>query len=83
MEKGMFANVMFIVYNGLSFFIPSSSGMAVLNMPIMALLADTAGVVREVVVSVNVWYMSVLLYQPNFAHSGGTHHREDRIQQMD
>ncbi|REE25977.1 putative ion transporter superfamily protein YfcC [Winogradskyella pacifica] len=51
MNKGVFASVMTIIYSGLSFFIPSSSGMAVLTMPIMAPLADTVGVGREVVVN--------------------------------
>lgn len=51
MNKGVFASAMTIIYSGLSFFIPSSSGMAVLTMPIMAPLADTVGVGREVVVN--------------------------------
>lgn len=51
MNKGLFANVLFVIYGGLSFFIPSSSGMAVLTMPIMSPLADTVGVGREVVVN--------------------------------
>ena len=51
MNKGIFANVMMVVYSGLSFFIPSSSGMAVLTMPVMSPLADTVGVGREVVVN--------------------------------
>lgn len=51
MNKGIFATVMTVVYSGLSFFIPSSSGMAVLTMPVMAPLADTVGVGREVVVN--------------------------------
>jgi uncharacterized ion transporter superfamily protein YfcC len=59
MEKGVFANVMFLVYNGLSFFIPSSSGMAVLTMPIMAPLADTANVGREVVVNAYMYGMGL------------------------
>ena len=50
MNKGIFANVMLLVYSVLSFFIPSSSGMAVLTMPIMSPLADTVGVGREVIV---------------------------------
>ena len=41
MHKGVFANVMLFVYGGLSFFMPSSSGMAVLTMPIFSPLADT------------------------------------------
>lgn len=51
MNKGLFVNVMTFIYAGLSFFIPSSSGMAVLTMPIMSPLADGVGVGREVVVN--------------------------------
>ncbi|MCL4105756.1 UNVERIFIED_CONTAM: hypothetical protein GTU68_028633 [Idotea baltica] len=51
MSKGLFANVMLYIYSGLSFFMPSSSGMAVLTMPIMAPLADTVNIGREVIVN--------------------------------
>lgn len=51
MNKGLFINVMFYIYGGLSFFIPSSSGMAVLTMPIMSPLADGVGIGREFVVN--------------------------------
>ena len=51
MHKGVFANVMVFIYGGLSFFIPSSSGMAVLTMPIMSPLADTVGIGREIIVN--------------------------------
>lgn len=51
MNKGVFANAMMGIYAGLSFFVPSSSGMAVLTMPIMAPLADGVAVGREVVVN--------------------------------
>ncbi|GGW64000.1 putative ion transporter superfamily protein YfcC [Winogradskyella epiphytica] len=51
MNKGIFAGALTMIYSGLSFFIPSSSGMAVLTMPIMAPLADTVGVGREIVVN--------------------------------
>lgn len=51
MNKGVFANAMLFIYSGLSFFIPSSSGMAVLTMPIMAPLADTVGFGREIIVN--------------------------------
>ncbi|WP_179353834.1 YfcC family protein [Winogradskyella vidalii] len=51
MNKGIFTSVMTMIYSGLSFFIPSSSGMAVLTMPIMAPLADTVGIGREIVVN--------------------------------
>ena len=50
MPKGLFINVLFYLYGGLSFFISSSSGMAVLTMPIMAPLADVVGLGRERVV---------------------------------
>lgn len=51
MNKGLFINVMFYLYAGLSFFIPSSSGMAVLTMPIMAPLADGVGIGRDLIVN--------------------------------
>lgn len=51
MSKGIFINTMFFTYTGLTFFIPSSSGMAVLTMPIMAPLADTVAIGREHVVN--------------------------------
>jgi len=51
MNKGVFTNAMLFIYAGLSFFIPSSSGMAVLTMPIMSPLAETVNVGREVIVN--------------------------------
>lgn len=51
MNKGVFVNVLLYIYSGLSFFIPSSSGMAVLTMPIMSPLADTVGIGREMIVN--------------------------------
>ena len=51
MNKGVFINAMLYIYSGLSFFIPSSSGMAVLTMPIMSPLADTVGIGRESIVN--------------------------------
>jgi len=50
MNKGVFTNVMLFIYGGLSFFMPSSSGLAVLTMPIMSPLADTVNLGRETVV---------------------------------
>jgi uncharacterized ion transporter superfamily protein YfcC len=50
MNKGIFTNVMLLIYSGLSFFMPSSSGMAVLTMPIMSPLADTVSIGRETIV---------------------------------
>tara|TARA_R110001583_G_scaffold81253_2_gene217034 strand:+ start:66024 stop:67430 length:1407 start_codon:yes stop_codon:yes gene_type:complete len=64
----MFINVMFGIEVLLSFFVPSSSGLAVLTMPIMAPLADFSGVGRELVVTA---YQSanglVNLFNPTFA----------------
>ncbi|MGM5471287.1 YfcC family protein [Flavobacteriaceae bacterium LMO-SS05] len=51
MNKGLFINVLFLIYNGLSFFISSSSGMAVLTMPIMSPLADGVGIGREFIIN--------------------------------
>lgn len=46
-----FINVMYWLEVVLSFLVPSSSGLAVLTMPIMAPLADFAGVPRDLVVT--------------------------------
>jgi uncharacterized ion transporter superfamily protein YfcC len=51
MNKGVFVNVLFFIYQGLTFFIPSSSGMAVLTMPILSPLADNVNIGREVIVN--------------------------------
>ena len=51
MNKGVFTNVMLFIYAGLSFFISSSSGLAVLTMPIMSPLADTVNIGRETIVN--------------------------------
>ena len=63
-----FINAMFGIELGLSFFVPSSSGLAVLTMPIMAPLADFTGVARDLVVTA---YQSanglVNLFNPTFA----------------
>lgn len=62
MNKGLFANVLFVIYGGLSFFIPSSSGMAVLTMPIMSPLADTVGIGREIVVDCYQYGMGLFAF---------------------
>ena len=51
LSSGAFAVVMFIVNIPLAFLVPSSSGHATLAMPIMAPLADFAGVSRAMVVT--------------------------------
>ena len=55
MSKGVFAVAQLIIFSFLGFFIPSSSGLAVLSMPIMAPLADTVGLSREVVINAYNW----------------------------
>ena len=64
----LFINVIYWIEVLLSFFVPSSSGLAVLSMPIMAPVADFAGVGRELVVTA---YQSanglVNLINPTFA----------------
>ncbi|SFW21654.1 YfcC family protein [Cellulophaga fucicola] len=62
MEKGIFINAVMLVYSGLSFFIPSSSGMAVLSMPIMSPLADTAGIGREMIVNAYLYGMGLFKF---------------------
>lgn len=63
-----FINTMFAIQVGMSFFVQSSSGLAVLSMPILAPLADFAGVDRDLVVTA---YQSanglVNLVNPTFA----------------
>jgi uncharacterized ion transporter superfamily protein YfcC len=63
-----FINRMLLNQTLLSFLVPSSSGLAVLSMPILAPLADFAGVARSLVVtayqSANGW---VNLFNPTFA----------------
>jgi uncharacterized ion transporter superfamily protein YfcC len=63
-----FINLMFLIQAGMSFFVPSSSGLAVLSMPILAPLSDFAGVGRDLVVTA---YQSanglVNLINPTFA----------------
>ena len=51
MNGVVFSTFIFFVYIVLGFFISSSSGLAVLSMPIMAPLADVVGISRDVIVS--------------------------------
>ena len=62
MNGGVFINVMMFLFSGLSFFIPSSSGLAVLSMPIMAPLADVVDVPRELVVSAYQYGMGLMAF---------------------
>jgi uncharacterized ion transporter superfamily protein YfcC len=51
MEKGLFINALFGVYNLIAFFVSSTSGTAVLTIPIIAPLADAVNIGREVIVN--------------------------------
>jgi uncharacterized ion transporter superfamily protein YfcC len=51
LNQVVFINVMYWLQVALSFFVPSTSGLAVLSMPIMAPVADFAGVARSLVVT--------------------------------
>lgn len=62
MPKGIFINLMLFLYAGLSFFIPSSSGLAVLSMPIMAPLSDVVDVPREIVVNAYQYGMGLMAF---------------------
>ena len=62
MNKGLFINAMLFIYGGLSFFIPSSSGMAVLTMPIMSPLADGVGIGREFIVNAYQYGMGLFAF---------------------
>ncbi|WP_111309465.1 YfcC family protein [Confluentibacter sediminis] len=62
MNKGLFINAMLFIYSGLSFFIPSSSGMAVLTMPIMSPLADGVGIGREAIVNAYQYGMGLFAF---------------------
>ncbi|PKQ46553.1 YfcC family protein [Confluentibacter flavum] len=62
MNKGIFINAMLYIYGGLSFFIPSSSGMAVLTMPIMSPLADGVGIGREAIVNAYQYGMGLFAF---------------------
>ncbi len=62
MNKGVFINALLFIYGGLSFFIPSSSGMAVLTMPIMSPLADSVGIGRELVVNAYQYGMGLFAF---------------------
>jgi uncharacterized ion transporter superfamily protein YfcC len=51
LSRTAFILVVYWIEVGMSFFVPSTSGLAVLSMPILAPVADFAGVKREMVVT--------------------------------
>ena len=62
MDKGLFIVVMMVMFAGISFFVPSSSGLAVLSMPIMAPLAEVVGLPRENIVSAYQYGMGLMAF---------------------
>lgn len=62
MNGGLFVVALMVVFFCLGFIVPSSSGLAVLSMPIMAPLADTVGLPRYIVVSAYNWGQYAMLY---------------------
>ena len=51
MSGPLFIIVLLVIFFFLGFIVPSSSGLAVLSMPIFAPLADTVGIPRFVIVT--------------------------------
>ncbi|WP_239670652.1 YfcC family protein [Vibrio variabilis] len=51
LDSGVFAVVSYIAHIVLAFFIPSSSGLATVSMPLMGPMSDFAGVNRDIVVT--------------------------------
>ncbi len=62
MSGSMFALAQLGVFSFLGFFIPSSSGLAVLTMPIMAPLADSVGLSRDVVINAYNWGQGLMSF---------------------
>lgn len=62
MNGPAFVLVMLLVFFVLGFVVPSSSGLAVLSMPILAPLADTVGIERFIVVCAYQWGQYAMLY---------------------
>ena len=62
MSGPLFILMMMVIFFLLGFIVPSSSGLAVLAMPILAPLADTVGIDRSIVVSAYNWGQYAMLY---------------------
>jgi len=58
----LFAVAQLVIFSVLGFFIPSPSGLAILSMPIMAPLADTAGLSRELVINAYNWGQGLMAF---------------------
>ncbi|MDO1510328.1 MULTISPECIES: YfcC family protein [unclassified Neisseria] len=62
MPSSIFILAQLVVFIFLGLFVPSSSGLAVLSMPIMAPLADAVGIPRHIVVSAYNWGQYAMLF---------------------
>lgn len=62
MSGPLFVIVMLFVFFFLGFIVPSSSGLAVLSMPIMAPLADSVGLPRFIIVCAYQWGQYAMLF---------------------
>lgn len=62
MNSIVFIIVMMIIFCVLGFFIPSASGLATLSMPIMAPLADSVGLSRDVIVSTYAYGQGLMAF---------------------
>ena len=62
MPPTVFILAQLVVFIILGLFVPSSSGLAVLSMPIMAPLADAVGIPRDIVVSAYNWGQYAMLF---------------------
>ncbi len=62
MPASIFILGQLFVFIVLGLFVPSSSGLAVLSMPIMAPLADAVGIPRDIVVSAYNWGQYAMLF---------------------
>ncbi len=62
MNPVLFIVIMMLIFIVLGFFIPSSSGLAVLSMPIMAPLADTVGLPRDTIVNAYQYGLGLMAF---------------------
>ena len=62
LPPAVFVILLMLVYVVLGFFINSSSGLAVLSIPIMAPLADVVGIPRELIVSAYVYGLGIITF---------------------
>ncbi len=62
MPAAIFILIMLVIFFFLGFVVPSSSGLAVLSMPILAPLADTVGIPRWIIVCAYQWGQYAMLF---------------------